>query len=149
MKNWILKMWNNYKDIFWYCFFGGLTTVVNIAIFYLFNDVVGLHYMVANIIAWVVAVLFAYITNRTWVFKSKVCGSKAIFKELMLFIWFRVLSLVMEMVILFIMIDLLGVSEMITKLVTQVVVIIANYVFSKWIIFKEPVRDKEKRGNEV
>ena len=138
MIKWIEKMWNRYKDIFWYCFFGGLTTVVNIIVFYLFNDVISFHYMVANVIAWVVAVLFAYITNRTWVFKSKITGTKAIIKELLIFVWFRVLSLLMEYIILFIMIELLGVREMASKLVAQIVVIVANYVFSKWIIFKKP-----------
>jgi putative flippase GtrA len=145
---WIEKMWGKYKDIFWYCFFGGLTTVVNIVIFYIFSDLINLHYMIANVIAWIVAVLFAYITNRTWVFKSKIKGFSAVLKECLIFTGFRVLSLGMEMVILFLMIDLLGIKVMITKLVAQVVVIVANYVFSKWIIFKEPNK-QEKNRNEV
>lgn len=149
MTIWIYKMWDKYKDIFWYGFFGGLTTIVNIIIFYLFSDVLSLHYMIANTIAWIVAVLFAYVTNRTWVFKSKVKGVKAVFKELLIFMWFRLLSLGMEMVILFVMIDLLGIKEMITKLVTQIVVIVANYIFSKWIIFKKPVAVDKKIGDEV
>lgn len=149
MKNWLQKMWKKYNDIFWYCFFGGLTTLVNMVIFYMFSDLINLHYMIANTIAWIVAVLFAYITNRTWVFKSKVKGLKAIAKEIGVFMWFRLLSLGMEMIILFVMIDLLGIKEMLTKLIAQIVVIVANYIFSKWIIFKKPTCDMQKMENEV
>lgn len=149
MKNWLQKMWKKHNDIFWYCFFGGLTTLVNMVIFYMFSDLINLHYMIANTIAWIVAVLFAYITNRTWVFKSKVKGLKAIAKEIGVFMWFRLLSLGMEMIILFVMIDLLGIKEMLTKLIAQIVVIVANYIFSKWIIFKKPTCDMQKMENEV
>lgn len=138
MIEWIKKMWKKYQDIFWYCFFGGLTTIVNLVIFYVFNDMFALHYSVANLIAWIGAVLFAYVTNRIWVFKSKVRKLTGIVKEMVTFFGFRVVSLLMEMAIMFVLIDLIGVSEMITKLITQVVVVIANYVFSKWIIFKKP-----------
>lgn len=147
MTNWIKKMWNKYQDIFWYCFFGGLTTVVNLVIFYIFSDVLSIHYMIANVIAWVAAVLFAYITNRIWVFKSEVKSFAGIIKEMVTFFGFRVASLFMEMAIMFVLIDLFGVSEMITKLITQIVVVIANYVFSKWIIFKKP--ETEITENEV
>ena len=147
MTDWIKKMWKKYQDIFWYCFFGGLTTVVNLAIFYIFSDVLSIHYMIANVIAWVAAVLFAYITNRIWVFKSEVKSFEGIIKEMVTFFGFRVASLFMEMAIMFVLIDLFGVSEMITKLITQIVVVIANYVFSKWIIFKKP--ETEITENEV
>ncbi len=149
MKKLCLKLWDRYKDIFWYCFFGGLTTLVNIAVFYVFSDVIILHYMIANAIAWIVAVLFAYVTNRTWVFKSKTKGFSNILIECITFMGFRLLSLGMEMIILFVMIDMIGMDQMITKLVTQIVVIVANYVFSKWIIFKAPAKDEEKIEKEV
>lgn len=149
MVEWIKKMWEKYQDIFWYCFFGGLTTIVNLVIFYLASNTLALHYSIANVIAWIVAVLFAYITNRIWVFKSKVKGFKNILREITTFFGFRVLSLLMEMAIMFVFIDLLGISEMITKVVTQVIVVAANYVFSKWIIFKKPEKDTEAVENEV
>ena len=149
MINWIKKMWEKYQDIFWYCFFGGLTTIVNLVIFYLFSDVLSLHYAIANVIAWIVAVLFAYITNRIWVFKSKVKGIVGIAREMITFFGFRVVSLLMEMAIMFVFIDLLGISEMITKVITQIIVVAANYVFSKWIIFKKPEEESKAIEKEV
>ena len=67
----IAGLYERLRELFWYGVFGVLTTIINMAAFWLFSDVLSVHYMVANVIAWVIAVAFAYVTNKLWVFESK------------------------------------------------------------------------------
>ncbi|EQG17787.1 gtrA-like family protein [Clostridioides difficile DA00065] len=92
--------------------------------------------MVANALAWILAVLFAYVTNKFFVFESKRIEIKFLFKEFLSFVSFRLLSGVVEMLIMYVMIDLLFVNDVIVKVFTNIVVIVLNYLFSKMIIFK-------------
>jgi putative flippase GtrA len=108
-------------------------------LFHLFANIMGLYEQIANILSWIICVIFTYITNRIFVFKSKTRGIKRIFKEFKDFVAARILTLVMENVILFVMIDVLTINNMIAKLVGQFVVIVSNYVFSKLWIFKKDV----------
>lgn len=142
IKDLIIK----YKSVLLYLIFGVLTTVVNIVTFYLCNLVLAQQYIIwgwplsgwaiANAIAWVVAVLFAYITNRIFVFESKKTGVKAISTEIISFFAFRLLTLGFDMAIMYVMIDMLSINDIISKVVANIVVIILNYVFSKLFIFK-------------
>ncbi|MEG1848646.1 MAG: GtrA family protein [Lachnospiraceae bacterium] len=132
-----ITLYKKYEDIILYLFFGVLTTVVNIVVYYVCANLMGMYYLAANVCAWIAAVLFAYVTNRIWVFKSTANGLQAILKELILFTGCRVLSGVMDMGIMFFMVSLVHIDDMIAKLVCQVLVTIANYVFSKLIIFKK------------
>ena len=88
----------------------------------------------ANLISWVAAVAFAYVTNRIFVFGSK---NRHILQEIGRFVAARVGSLVMDMGIMFVGVTLLGANDTIVKLIVQVVVTVANYVLSKWIVFKD------------
>lgn len=133
MKELFLK----YKEVIAYLFFGGLTTVVNIVAYFVCTSIFALNYLVANAIAWVVSVAFAYVTNRTWVFESKVKGFSAILREVTAFVGCRVLSGVMDMAIMFVSVDLIGIPDGIAKFITQVVVVVLNYLFSKLIIFRK------------
>lgn len=133
----IMRMYRKYEDIVLYLIFGLLTTVVNVVVYYLFATVGGIHYLAANVIAWVAAVLFAYGTNRKYVFKSTAREITDVFREFTLFVGCRVFSLAMDMGIMFLMVSILGIHDFAAKLASQVVVIIANYVFSKLIIFKK------------
>lgn len=133
MKELLIK----YKEVISYLFFGVLATVVNIAVYFLCTEVVHMNYLVANALSWAAAVAFAYVTNRTWVFASKVRGFKAIIKEMSAFVGCRILSGAMDMAIMFISVDMIGISDRIAKLITQVVVVVLNYIFSKLIIFRE------------
>ena len=133
MKELLLK----YKEIIAYLFFGGLTTVVNIVVYFICTSVLGLKYLVANAISWVVSVAFAYVTNRTWVFESKVKGFSAILREMTTFVGCRVLSGVMDMAIMFVSVDVIGIPDSAAKFITQVVVVVLNYIFSKLIIFRK------------
>lgn len=133
----IKKLIDTYKEIISYLFFGVCTTVVNFVIYFACTKIFGINYLLANAISWAGAVAFAYVTNRIWVFKSKTKGIRAIFKEITAFVGCRLLSGAMDMLIMFIGVDLLGISDDITKLLTQVVVVVLNYVFSKLIIFRK------------
>lgn len=123
-----------YREVIAYLFFGGLTTVVNILVFAILQRV--MNYQVANIIAWVASVSFAYITNKLWVFTSRTKNRNELLKEISSFFLFRVLSLLMDMAIMWIGISLLHGNPLLTKIIDNMGVVIANYVFSKFYIFK-------------
>ena len=141
----IRTLYKKYEEIILYVFFGGLTTIVNIVVFWLFADAIKIHYLIANMAAWVASVLFAYVTNRKWVFKSKKSGFANILKEMFLFIAGRVLYGVGDMIILYIFVDLLKLGNLPGKIASQIFVVIFNYVFSKLIIFRTG-RHKEGSG---
>lgn len=133
----IKKLIETYKEIISYLFFGVLTTVVNFVIYFACTNIFGVNYLIANALSWAGAVAFAYFTNRTWVFKSKTKGIKAIFREITTFVGCRVLSGAMDMLIMFVSVDIVGISDSVAKFITQVVVVVLNYVFSKLIIFRK------------
>ncbi|HBF4283765.1 GtrA family protein [Clostridioides difficile] len=126
-----------YKETILYLFFGAFTTLVNIVSYLFFTRVILFNFMVANALAWILAVLFAYVTNKFFVFNSKRIELRFLFKEFLSFVSFRILSGIIEMVIMYIMIDLFFVNDVIVKVFTNIVVIILNYLFSKMIIFKK------------
>lgn len=126
-----------YWDIITYLFFGVLTTVVNYMVYLPIYNLLGFSAAVSNAIAWVVAVAFAYLTNKPFVFKSHDWSKKTVIPELTKFVSCRVASGAMETVILMVTVDLLGWNGNIWKLVTSVLVVILNYIFSKLIVFKK------------
>lgn len=133
----IRNLYEKYKEAIDYLFWGGVAFVLSMVLFYIFANVMNLYEQIANILSWIICVIFTYLTNRTFVFQSKVSGAKNIFKEFKDFVTARLLTLVMENVILFVMIDMLSVHNMIAKLVGQFVVIVSNYFLSKLWIFKK------------
>ena len=128
--------YNKYKEGLLYLFFGGCTTLVNIISFMILR-LFHIDIYVSNGIAWFLAVLFAFITNKLFVFESRGKGAKTAVKEGVSFFFFRILSLLFDMGIMYVMIDLLGSGELISKVLSNVFVIIINYVFSKLFIFKK------------
>ena len=137
------KIYRKYKEAIDYLFWGGVAFVLSMVLFYIFANVLNIYEQIANIISWIICVIFTYFTNRIFVFQSKVRGIKRIFKEFKDFVTARLLTLVMENAILFVMIDLLTINNMISKLVGQFVVIVSNYFLSKlWIFKKEKSKDK-------
>ncbi|WP_333953630.1 GtrA family protein [Clostridioides difficile] len=129
-------IFKKHKETILYLFFGAFTTLVNIVSYLFFTRVILFNFMVANALAWILAVLFAYVTNKFFVFESKRIEIRFVFKEFLSFVSFRLLSGVVEMLIMYIMIDLLFVNDVIVKIFTNIVVIVLNYLFSKMIIFK-------------
>lgn len=138
----IIKIYRKHKEAIDYLFWGGVAFLLSMVLFYLFANVMNIYEQIANIITWVICVIFTYLTNRTFVFASKVKGFKNIFNEFKNFVTARLLTLVMENAILFVMIDLLNLNNMVSKLVGQFVVIVSNYFLSKLWIFKKKKADK-------
>lgn len=130
----LFDLYKKYKEIINYLIFGGLTTVISIVTYAAFAKVFHIDYLISNIISWIIAVLFAYITNKIFVFESK---SKKNIKEITSFFFFRIISLVIEMVILYIFVDMLHIDDLVTKIIAQVIVIVSNYVFSKVFVFNK------------
>ena len=130
------ELFMKYKEVISYLFFGVLTTVVNFVVYFACTDGLHINYLAATAVSWVAAALFAYVTNRKWVFESKVSGFMPILREMAVFVGCRVFSGVMDMGIMFISVDMIGISDRIAKFVTQVAVVVLNYIFSKIIIFR-------------
>ena len=134
-----MKFYHKYKEIINYLIVGVLTTVVSLVSYYIIVSTVlnpnnAIELQIANIFSWICAVAFAYVTNRIFVFESKNPNK---LKELTSFVGARLLTLGMDMFIMFLMVTLLHINDKIAKLVVQVVVTIANYVFSKLLVFKK------------
>lgn len=125
------------KEVLLYLFFGGLTFLVSVFTYAYFNVTMGINELIANIISWVIAVTFAFITNRIWVFQAPTNTFVEFVKQLISFFLGRVVTLVIEEIMLLVFISILGFDSMVVKIVAQVVVIVLNYVISKLVVFRK------------
>ena len=130
----IKRLFEKYKELIAYVFFGGLATIVSIGTFWLFDRL--MNELLANLLSWMITVGFAYWTNRTWVFCSKAKG-KAVWKELLAFYTGRLATLALEEGILLVFVTLLGWNAVLIKIAAQVLVLVGNYIISKLLIFKK------------
>ncbi|WP_297979628.1 GtrA family protein [uncultured Methanobrevibacter sp.] len=121
------------KELIFYLIFGVLTTLVNIMVYLFFVKLFSVNYIISNILAWFFSVLFAYITNRLWVFESQ---NDNIIKECFLFFGGRLFSGVVDTGMMILFIDILCFGDFISKVIIQVFVVVLNYVISKLLIFK-------------
>lgn len=133
LKQLIIK----YYDILAYLIFGVLTTVVNYLVYLPCYNLLMLPAVVSNLIAWVVAVAFAYVTNKPFVFRSHDWSAKTVVPELTKFVGTRVASGGMESAIIWIAVDLLGGNGNRWKLLTSVLVVVLNYIGSKLLVFRK------------
>lgn len=132
----MMKLYNKYREIIDYIIFGGLTTLVNIVVFYIFDTLLGWPYLIANAVAIVLSILFAYITNKRFVFKTSDMTAQENIVEFLKFIGFRLVSGLADMATMWLLVDLISIDTNIAKLLTQFIVVVLNYVFSKLFIFK-------------
>ena len=135
----IKKIYQKYEEIINYLIVGVLSTIVSLAIYYglvytILNPQNAIELQIANILSWIGAVIFAYITNRKYVFKSK---SKNIKKEAVSFVSSRIITLLMDMGVMFLTVTVFKMNDKIAKLISQVIITIANYIFSKLFVFKK------------
>lgn len=138
-----------HKEVLLYLFFGGLTTVVSVIFFALpmnmlhigkgklLGFTIDYDVTIANIISWICAVTFAYVTNRTWVFEDKAHGTSAVIKECSAFFAGRLFTLVVETLLLNVMTNTFKMQEIIAKIIVSVVTIVLNYFISKLLVFKK------------
>lgn len=128
-----------HREVLGYLFFGVATTLVNMGVFFICNNALHIEYLVSNTISWFVSVLFAFVTNKYFVFESKHENKAAFFKEMFLFYWYRILSFIIDMGMMILLIEYIHINDFWAKIVTQVVVVVLNYFFSKLFIFKKEV----------
>lgn len=133
MKDLIVQHW----EVLSYLIFGVLTTVVNYLVYLPVHNLLGLSAALSNAIAWVVAVAFAYLTNKPFVFKSHDWSAKTVIPELTKFVGCRVASGAAETMILLVTVDILCWNGNLWKLVTSVLVVILNYIASKLVVFRK------------
>ncbi|WP_283679123.1 GtrA family protein [Lentilactobacillus sp. Marseille-Q4993] len=133
----IADLFDRYREVISYLFWGVLTTAVNLGTFWLIHHFTSIGWLVNNTIAWFVSVLFAYITNKAYVFHSASTTRLDIIKEIFFFFTGRIGSLGVEYVILYVGITLLSGNEMLVKLIDNVVIVVINYFWSKWAVFKK------------
>jgi putative flippase GtrA len=140
----MIELLKKYKSIILYIIFGGMTTVVDwsvsFTLYYLWGDAIeATPWLIhgANVIAWVAAVAFAYVTNRIWVFESKRRGLIPIMGEIAAFAGGRVFTLLLQEILMAVFFTWLGFNEYIVKIVAAVLVVILNYFISKIFVFRK------------
>ena len=131
------ELLTKHRDKIAYLLFGGLTTVVNIAVYYACYRLMGLPNVVAVAVAWVIAVAFAFITNKLWVFESKSFDGKTLAHEIPSFLGARVLTGLLDVAVMYLAVDVLHWNAALWKLISNVLVVILNYVASTLIIFSQ------------
>lgn len=150
----IIELANKYKELILYVIFGGLTTLVNFVSFWICGKLLGEElYLVSNAVAWFVSVIFAYFTNKLFVFESKSFAPKVLLKEITVFFTARVFSFGVEEGGMWVFIDLLNFGEfsfeffgfeiggqLIAKLLLAVIVVIMNYFVSKFVAFSKKTK---------
>lgn len=132
----IIAIMKKYEEIIRYGIFGVLTTLVNFIVFFYFDTVLESPYLLANLLAIILSIIFAYITNKKIVFKSQTDTVKETFFEFVNFISFRLVSGIFDMVSMYLLIDGIGIDTNISKVLTQFIVVLSNYIFSKLFVFK-------------
>lgn len=123
------------KEVVLYLIFGVATTLVNILTYYILQKFCSIPYLLANAAAWFTSVLFAFITNKVFVFEQREWSFCIVSKEIGKFFSARIATGVLDMVLMWLFVDILLISEMGTKVVVNIIVILLNYFFSKWIVF--------------
>lgn len=133
----IIDLFKKYRELIQYGFWGVMTTLVNYIVYFGCTKLAGIDYLISNVIAWCVAVIFAFLVNKVFVFRSKAWTGKKLLWEFSSFVSARVLSGVMETALLWLFVEQLHFSDSVIKIVAGVLVIIINYFFSKLIIFRK------------
>lgn len=131
IKEWYVK----YKSIILYLFFGVCTTAVNVIVYWVTAHLLQIETMSSTVIAWVIAVLFAYITNRKWVFHSNITSIKEIIREIICFFTCRLATGGVDWGCMFLFVNVIGMNDIFIKFIANIIVIVLNYIASKLIIF--------------
>ena len=127
-------MKNNYKEKLLYLFFGSLTTIISISVFVFFTETLRIDSLISNIISWVLAVAFAFVTNRKWVFSE---SGQSFVADALYFYLARVATLVFEEVVILVFITVLDFNSLIVKVASQIAIVVLNYIISKYVVFRK------------
>ena len=133
----ITELWNKYKSLIMYVVFGALTTVVNMGAYYVSYTLLHIPNVPSTAIAWILAVAFAFVTNKLWVFDSPSFDAQTLKHEIPTFFGARIATGVLDVVIMYLAVDVAHMNPTVWKLISNVLVIIINYIASKLIIFRK------------
>ena len=142
--NWktIKGLYLNYKEVINYLIFGGLTTIVNFVAYCIFARLIGIDEVVSSGLSWVVSVIFAYVTNKIFVFDSKTETKKDLIKECVSFFLARIVSgITCDVGTFALMVKVFHINDILSKIVTQVMVVVVNYLFSRFIVFRKETKE--------
>ena len=140
----IKELFEKYKHFVYYVVFGVLTTLINIVSFAICYQYIHIANVPSNIIAWILAVSFAFITNKIWVFDSKSLEIRLVFNEFCKFVSARLATGLLDIVIMYISVDIMHGPAVVFKVISNIVVIILNYVLSRLVVFNS----KNRNDNE-
>ena len=132
-----MRLLSKYRELIVYVIVGVITTIVSLLSYYLFAYTLEIQYLISNFLSWVCAVVFAYITNKVWVFQNYDFALSNIVKEIVAFIGARIATLGVDMLIMFVMVDMLSLQDLVAKITVQVIVTILNYILSKFLVFRK------------
>ncbi|GAA0071206.1 GtrA family protein [Clostridium sardiniense] len=133
----ISELYNKFKEQILYIVFGVLTTAINIISFFLFTRVFEMGLLASNIGAWIASVIFAFVTNKIYVFDSRNYSLKVVTKELVDFTISRGATGILDMGLMYLFVSVIHMEDMVSKIIINIIVIILNYVLSKLYVFKE------------
>lgn len=133
----IKELFQKYREVIAYLFFGGCTTVINIVTYFVCCNLLGIANVPGNVIAWILSVLFAFITNKLFVFGSSSMQLGVLLKEAVSFFSCRIATGLMDVAIMYVAVDVMQWNSLLWKILSNVLVIILNYIASKIIIFKK------------
>ena len=133
----LIELYKKYSEIINYLIVGVLTTLVSIVIYGVFTKLFHVNYMISNVISWIGSVSFAYITNKIFVFKSKCDSEKDVLIEVYQFFKYRVFSLLIDILLMYVFVEIFNIDDMISKVIVLFIVIAFNYIFSKLFVFKK------------
>lgn len=131
----IKALFKKYKQIILYLFFGGCTTLINWVAYVLCYNLLSFENITSTVIAWVISVAFAFVTNKIWVFES--AGGKNLFFEIWTFVAARLITGLLDVAVMYVAVDIMDMNANLWKLLSNIIVIVLNYIFSKFIIFKK------------
>lgn len=130
------------REVVLYLLFGFLTTVLNVVVFTGCIRLLNFGVLVSNVFAWIISVLFAYLTNRRFVFDSSASSAKDIIKECLGYFTGRIGTGVFDIIAVYIAVEILLLNDIITKIVVNILVVVFNYLISKFLVFKRENKDK-------
>lgn len=132
-----VRFFQKHREALLYLFFGGLTTLISVASFALLYHAMGINELLANVLSWIAAVLFAFFTNRAWVFSAADTDTAGLLRQMAAFFGGRAATLAVEELLLLAFVTWLRLPALAVKVVAQLVVILLNYVISKWFVFRK------------
>ena len=133
----MFSLYKKYKEIIMYLIFGILTTVVNIVVYFIASNVLNINYLISNATAWFLSVLFAYVTNKLYVFES---SSKEFIKEIVAFFSSRLATGILDMFLMWLFVTVASLNDVVVKIFVNILVIIMNYMFRKLFVFRKDDR---------